>query len=612
MLKGSYHAPQPIVLDLQLQGPIQMKAVPLVKGILERIFQVRQLNQLYSQTCLGPDRQHFYDKILDGLHCSYRVAPEDLDRVPKSGPVIVVANHPFGAIEGIALASIMLSVRSDAKLVANFLLSCIHELRETLIFVDPFGMSESIHANVKPMRQALSWLSQGGMLGVFPAGEVAHIQMNLRMVADPPWSQSIARMVRKTGASVLPVYFEGKNSPMFQALGLVHKRLRTAMLPRELLNKRHQSLEVRIGKPIQAQSMCRFETDNLMTEYLHQRTYLLRHRKNESSPGLNRSFPIKPKVQTCAPIAVPEPSESYLREINRLGSEHILVKSGDYMVAHASSLQVPCILREIARQREITFRQIGEGTGHSLDCDAFDDYYEHIFLWNRKCSEIVGAYRIGPTDRILKRFGQKGLYTNTLFKYRSGFFERLGPALEMGRSFIRPEYQRDLFSLPLLWKGIAHYLIRNPQYRILFGPVSISNEYSRVSKQLMIDYLTKHCLMRDKQLTARSRTPFMTKAGGRTHIQPVVDSLNELSNCVEQIEPDGKGLPVLLKYYLKLGGRVLAFNVDAKFSDALDCLILVDMAQVDFRIMERIMGREGASLFRQYHETLVDERASAS
>jgi putative hemolysin len=576
--------------------------------IIEKILPIDQLNELCREILAEPCKPDFFSRLLQALSVRYAVRPDDLSNVPKSGPAIVVANHPFGAIEGIVIAAILRSVRPDVKILANHFLRLIQvrEITDSFIFVNPFEGFDAFRTNIRPMREALHWLDSGGMLVIFPAGEVAHLHLSARTVTDPEWNPSIARLARRTAAPVLPVYFGGSNGILFQLAGLVHKRLRTILLPREFLNKRNRTLEVKIGGLIPPKRFDRFAKDLELTDYLRSRTYLLQYRTSASVP------PAPKHVSTAQPVADACDPKLLAREVSSLTEDHNLIERNGFAVLCAQAHEIPHVLREIGRQREIAFRRAGEGTGRPLDLDRFDEYYHHIFLWNRSNAQLAGAYRIGSTEHILHRHGIGGLYTSTLFKYGRRFFSCLGPALEMGRSFISAAYQRDSTSLPLLWKGIAQYAVRHPQHRYLFGAVSISDSYQVFSKRLIISYLKPPRLRRRRNWIVQPRNPFPAEPLGQLPAYELVEriqSVQELSECIEEIEPDGKGIPVLFKHYLKLGGKTLAFNVDPDFSNVVDALLLVDLLNTDARALEHLMGAEGAAAFLRYHKS--SERRAA-
>ncbi|OYT73051.1 MAG: glycerol acyltransferase [Chloracidobacterium sp. CP2_5A] len=608
-------------LPTPFRDPLRQRIFAPVKSLLERWLLFHQLNDLYAEAvaATGGGAHGLFEGVLEALNARYHVLDSDLARLPTTGPVVAVANHPFGGIEGIILTSMLRSVRPDAKVMANYLLGCIPEARDYFILVDPFERPDSRRANLRSMRAALRLLAEGGAVGIFPAGEVAHWQTGKRVVTDPAWKTTVARLARAGEATVVPVYFNGRNGALFQMAGFVHPRLRTAMLPHELLNKRNCEIEVRIGHPIPWNKLKALD-DEALTAHLRQRTYLLASR-TEPISRLPRALaaPLRlPKLpallahrRTRAPmtIAAPRDAKWLESEIKALPESRRLVEQGEFSVWCADAEQIPHVLHEIGRLRELTFRAAGEGTGKALDVDAFDSYYQHLFVWNRERREIVGGYRFGRTDAIVARFGKRGLYTNTLFAYGMAFLQSIGPALELGRSFVRQEYQKSYAPLTLLWKGIGRYVARHPRYRVLFGPVSITNEYRAASRRLMVEFLKANSFQPQLARLVRPRTPFESRMAAITQTlwglkSPTISAadIEEVSAFVADIEPDAKGVPVLLRQYLKLGGKALAFNIDPDFGDALDGLVMVDLIDSDRRTLERYMGRAEAEAFRAYHE----------
>ncbi|MBV8553483.1 MAG: lysophospholipid acyltransferase family protein, partial [Acidobacteriaceae bacterium] len=480
---------------------------------------------------------------------------------------------------------------------ANGLLSSVPALRERLIFVNPFQESASRQENGRGLRTCLEWLQSGGMLIMFPAGEVAHLTWRERPVADPDWNAAPARLARKIGCPALPLFFDGANSLRFQMMGTIHPRLRTLTLPRELVNKSRQTIHIRIGNAIPANILRGYADARAATEYLRARTYLLLNRPVDS--GATETAPaVKAKA-----IGVAVPGHVMAREIASLPSERILASTDDFTVCLASANEIPSTLREIGRSREQTYRAIGEGSGNSLDLDQFDEYYQHIFLWSPRDQRIAGAYRLVATPDVLPKRGIKGLYTSTLFHYESPFFERMGPALELGRSFIASEYQKHYAPLLLLWKGIARCVQLRPECAVLFGAVSISSEYHSLSQTLIVDFLHGH-LATEMSGWVRPRRVFRRRPMLPKHVHQLtrlLPTVEELSASIQDLEGDGKGVPVLIRQYLKLGGRFLAFNVDPDFSNALDALIVADLRTATPAVLERCMGRQAAAAFRAFH-----------
>ncbi len=598
---------QLFALNPPFGGALVRQALSLVEPALARLLSLRGIEALYQSLPAGLTGGAFVDAVLAGLGVTCRVSEEELARVPKNGPVVVVANHPFGGLEGLVLAKLLLAVRPDARIMANFLLRRIPELRELFVFVDPFGGDAATGNNIRPLKECLRILRNGGVLGIFPAGEVSHPRLeNGRItVADPAWSTTVARLVRKTEATVVPLYFHGQNSRLFQTLGLLHPILRTAMLPREFVNKRGRAIEARVGSPVPYARLsqlasCELDEDECITRYLRLRTALLRNRPDRPRrrPPL---FPPKAPVRQEALIA-PVSAELLADEIAGLPAEALLHQSGEFSVLMARAEFIPLTLREIGRLRELTFRKVGEGSGKACDLDAFDATYHHLFLWNTEKREVVGAYRIGRTDELLAASGPQGLYTSTLFVLKPGFFERINPALEMGRSFVRPEYQKSYSSLLLLWKGLAQMVTREPRYRVLFGPVSITNEYKNASRHLMARYFEDNVTHPGLARLVRPKTPLRGQSWLTRVAKTLVTDLDDLLTLIDDIEADRKGIPVLLRQYLKLGGKLLAFNVDRDFADALDGLIVVDLLAADRRQLERYMGKAGLAAFMAFHQ----------
>jgi len=592
MAEINQERPTPFLIsDSGTDGPGSLPRKLALRGI-ERLLGLQRCQTLYEQLEPTCEPQDFPGLALQQLGVNYELSAHDRERIPESGPCILIANHPFGGVEGLVLLDLLARIRPDFKVMANFLLQRVPQLQPCLISVDPFAGATAARTNLAPLRQALNWLKQGGLLVIFPAGEVSSWQSGEQGVTDPPWSTTLARLVRLSKSPVLPVFFPGQNGPFFQWAGRIHPRLRTILLPRMLLNKRGRSLEVRVGHSIPAKKLADLGDDRQLNDYLRMRTYALGLNQARSTTTKNL------KEGTKVPLADPPAAELLAAEIIQLRSRSLLLESGEFDVLLAEGEEAPNLLLEIGRLRELTFRRVGEGTGRNLDLDRFDADYSHLFIWNRENRELVGAYRIGRVDRLLTHKGAEGLYTTTLFDFQPQLLDRLRNALELGRSFIRPEYQRSYAQLLLLWKGIGHYLVANPQYRYLFGPVSISGDYSADSRQLMTSALSRHYLIDDLAKLVQPRLPVALKPlqihGIPTRqSDPLLEDMDEISTLVADLETDSKGIPVLLRHYLSLGGKLLSFNLDPDFSDVIDGLLLVDLRQTERKQLQRYMGREG-------------------
>ena len=584
----------PFRIKIPIKAPILKRYAPLAEDITERLISFRSLQEWYLQISSRSDNRHFFGKLLDLYSISYMLSEKDLSQIPKSSAVVVLANHPFGAIEGILLATILRSVRPDAKIMANYLLGRIKEIHDFFFFVDPFQKNGSASINKKSLRKMMQFLRQGGMLGIFPAGEVAHFDMRDLSIKESKWKEQIVRIIRKTKSSVLPVYFEGTNSLLFHLLGLIHPFLRTAMIPRELVNKRGKSIEVKIGSLISFSKLEAFKSDAEMMDYLNCRTLMLKNRGIAPKASIrftrNKKFPL-------AEIGPSLSKDLLIKDIYNLPPDQALLEGKDYAVFYAKMEQAPTLLQEIGRLREITFREIGEGSGNSADLDLFDKHYLHLFVWNKQKREVIGAFRLGQTDEILKKFGKEGLYTTTLFNFQAALFKQINPALEMGRAFVRAEYRKTSIPIYLLWKGIAQYLSRNPRYKLLFGPVSISNEYRSISKRLLVEFLKKHKFNEILAKLVRAKIPFHSRGAKTEAIIRMIKDVDEISEIISDLEFDRKGIPPIMKFYLNMGGKCLGFNLDPKFGNVLDCLVLIDLTQGNRKMMEYYMGREELANF---------------
>ncbi len=580
---------------------LTLRAASMAASVADHILSFPKAEKFYNSLMERETGSGFCKDILSRLDLKVQVSDEDLSRVPTSGASVVVANHPFGLLDPMILYVTLRAIRPDVKVLTNFMLSRLRELHDFCIFVDPFGGPHAAKQNAKAVRETMEWLRDGGMVVMFPAGEVAALTSRNWQVMEPEWNTSCARFAKKSGASVVPVLFKGTNCPVFHLAGLVHPRLRTALLPRELLNKRNMEIKLAIGHSIPAGTINEFSSDDEATSYLRQRTFHLKNRwKFRPIAAAMHALPQK----SLPPVQEHPRPHALSSEVERLPRECVMLEAGDVAVFCVSARQIPEMLLEIGRQREIAFRQCGEGSGLPLDLDPFDQKYLHLFSWNRAEKELIGAYRLAPTDKLSLR---DELYVQTLFKIHPRLMDQLRPGLEMGRSFVRAKYQKSSAALAMLWKGIARYVSLHPQYSLLFGPVSISKEYEAASQQMIVRFLERHCYDEQGAVWVKPRTPFkrveaLPLTGRLPLLQPA--SMDELSRLVADLERDGKGVPVLVREYLRLGGKMLGFNVDPNFSNVVDGLVLVDLTKTPKRVLERYMGKEEADAFREYHQKL--------
>lgn len=569
-------------------------APDVVREFLHSALQLRDLQTLYD-SARSRNTSCVAQAMLDELKIDIRITAEDLGRIPQTGQVVVVANHPYGLLDGLILDAILMRVRPDFHLMLNAVLAHLEETRDRCIPIDVFGGKSATAKNASHLRRGLQLLRMKHGVACFPSGEVSHWERNRFQTIDPAWSSAPIRCAALADAPIVPIFFGGGNGFGFQLAGLVHPRLRTARLAGELLNKKGRTVEVRVGNPIRAREIKGFSSYSTATDYVRARTYLLEKRNLLRAKETVRKLPLlRPKPI----IPVARQSSAFHSEMKVLAESGPVLENETYSVFHARGEQIPLIVEEIGRLRESTFRASGEGTGQARDVDDFDPEYTHFILWHKRTESIAGSYRIAWTDDVLPKHGTPGLYTSTLFHYRPEFFKRLGPGVELGRSFITREFQKDYSSLLLLWQAIARSVAARPNSPLLFGAVSISADYSEASRQLIMEFVSEHSFDRDLAQSVIPRRPFRAKLRSPECkiISQCIHEVDELSGSMQDMG-DQSGVPVLLRHYLKLGGRVAGFNLDRKFSHTLDGLLIVDLRKTPQKLLARYMGAENAASF---------------
>lgn len=562
---------------------------------LDRLLGLAQLTDILLR--VGDGRPDFVPAVLAELGITATWTDRDLARVPTEGPLLVLSNHPHGGADGLVALDLLLRTRPDTRVLGNRLLGRIAGMRPWLIEVDPLRPGDA-GSNLGGLRRSLEHLRRGGCLLAFPAGEVASLRLRDLRVRDPRWSAHLVRLARSSGARVLPLHIGGRNRGVFQVAGLAHPRLRTALLTREMLALRGKTLRVRVGASLEPEALAKLPDDDDAAKALRLRSELLPHRPEAAARN-----PAPARV--LAPLVRETPTSLLRAELESLPAESHLVAQGPFRVLCFRGEDLPHCMREIGRLREITFRSVSEGSGLAADLDAFDGWYDQLVVWDDAAGCLVGGYRVGATDRILPVRGKRGLYTSTLFDFRTDFFRRLDPALELGRSFIRPEYQRKAGTLPLLWRGIGRYVAREPRYNLLFGPVSINPEYSPASRELMLAWLRHNRGADDLSGLVRAKNPPRQMSLDHATVDLLREcayDLEHMSGLVSELEDDGKTVPVLLKHYLKLNGRLIGFNEDASFGGCLDGLIVVDLTRTDRRLLDAYLGEAGAASFLAHHD----------
>jgi len=563
----------------------------VLAGAIGKLFAIDRANKLADKV-EEANSERPAEVALSELGVSYSVRSQDMANIPLEGAAIIVCNHPTGMLDGIMLIDLLSKVRPDVKFMGNFLLNRITFFKHYFIAVDPFDNPDKAK-NLRGMRESIAHLEAGGMLVIFPSGTVATTHGWSFAVREFPWSRSIMRFVRKANCPVVPAFIEGRNSFIFHALGKIHPLLRTAMLPHEMFNKKGKSIVINIASPLTPKKAAELQTFDQYANFLKANVEYFRPSGRRRRLRIRRRRPA-PKVPQ--PIIPAVSRELLHEEMSQIEGEHLLFEQASYRVFFAPPQRIPNILREIGRLREVTFREIGEGSLKEIDTDRYDTYYNHLFIWNSAEDVLVGAYRMGMGAEIVPMIGLKGFYTNSLFRMDKQMLQVMEKTIELGRSFVTKEYQRKAVSLMLLWKGILHILLKYTEYRNLMGPVTISGGLNDVSKMLIVRFLEKHHLHRQ---LAGYLHPKRGLKGINTRIDDSyidsIDSIDFVNKIVVDIERDEFSIPILIRKYLQLNSHVLAFNVDPEFNYCLDAMMLLDLKKVPQETIE-LLSKENTEI----------------
>jgi putative hemolysin len=542
-------------------------------GVLGRLADEDGFNRVLEQAGAA-EGFDFVDRVLDVLGTSHHVNLGDLENIPVDGPLLVVANHPLGMQDALAVLQLIGSVRRDVRVLGNDWLATVPQLGPLLLPVDVFGKGAASR-----LRGVYRALERGEALIVFPAGEVSRVRPG--GVRDGRWSDGFARLSMRSKAPVLPVHISARNSAMFYGLSMLAKPLSTAMLPREAVAPGRRRIGFSIGALISA--------DELGQRSRHSSTQAARlMRRHVYRVGQHRGLVFGGQ----SPLALPESAEQVAAELTRCEK---LADLGDGKQAWLfKGTSDSAVMREIGRLRELTFRKVGEGTGARRDLDSYDPHYEHLVLWDPQALRIVGAYRFGHGGRLIAELGMASLYTSSLFNYSPALESRLAQGLELGRSFIAPAYWRSR-ALDQLWQGIGFYLQRHPELRYLFGPVSMSVSLPREAREWIA---AAHQHYFGASGLAAARQPFEVSDEVLHRVRQELDGLDAvagLGRLKHHLDALGVSLPVLYRQYVDLvepaGVQFLAFGEDPGFSGCVDGLVMLDLENLKPAKRARYLGK---------------------
>jgi len=570
--------------------------------LLIKVLRISAINKIYNNNKSKSDLD-FLNGVLDDCNIKFEIPEEDLKRIPKEGPFITVSNHPLGGIDGVLLLKLLIEKRADYKIIANFLLHRIVPLKPYVMPVNPFETRKDAKSSIAGIKSALLHLKEGKPLGIFPAGEVSTYKDG-KLKVDKPWEEGAVRLIKKAQVPVIPIYFHAKNSWLFYFLSKVSDTLRTAKLPSEVISQKGRIIKVRIGKPISVKDQNEYKEISAFYEFIRKKTYMLANPFEKAHKLIStQNIKIKKKPKK---IIAQRSVNSFIKEVNALREKDgKLLESKNYEVFFANPKDIPNLLHEIGRLREITFRDVGEGTNKSIDLDKYDRYYYHLFLWDREANCLAGSYRMGLGKEIYKKYGINGFYVQTLFRIEPELHQMMENTIEMGRAFIIKEYQQKPMPLFLLWKGIVHVTLRYPEYKYLMGGVSISNQFSDFSKSLMIEFMKSHYYdpYIAQYIYPKKEYKVKLKDGDKDFVFDATKAdMQKFDKIIDEIEPGSLRIPVLIKKYVKQNARLVAFNVDPKFNNAVDGLMYIKVSDIPESTVKPVMEEFQKELERKATE----------
>ncbi len=562
-----------VINKSEVKKSLKIPGLPgnLVAAMTMKIAGLDKLNELYDRL-KDYKGVEFADKLMEALDVTLNVNAAGLENIPKEGGVVITSNHPFGGLDGMAALSILGHIRPDVKILTNFVLSKIPNISEHFIAVNTtYGFGKFTTSSISGLRQAEEHLQKGGALVLFPAGEVSSWNTQGKVVEDAEWATYLCKQIRKSNCPVIPLYFHGKNSKYFQWLGRISTKLSDLRFTGELFDKKGKEIKVRIGSLIQHSELAKFQDDKSVAKFLRSRSYLLEADVHEKDENTYTCKLIDPVPVDLIHKEMKENPESHLFDVGSLSC---------YLFSYS---QIPNLMREIALRREEAFRAVGEGTNNAMDTDSYDEYYLHLVLWDYENQDLVGAYRIGLGKEILAQRGLKGFYTDSLFRYSEKFSDMLSKSAELGRSFVCVNHQKDTLALLLLLKGLLYTMVKYPEYKYLIGPVSISSWYPMLYRSIMIYYLRKFHSNPDCVQMINPKNPFVQDFGrvdAEALLHGKMNNLEAFDRYLLKISGGQYRLPALLKKYIKMGAKIIEYNVDPDFNNCVDGLIMLALEDI--------------------------------
>ncbi len=562
-----------------------LKILLIIMGpLIDRILGFHKLKKLFDKYKLADlEKKAFVKRGLEMLQVDYNINNTP-SSIPASGPLIVVSNHPYGGVEGVILADFLSTIRDDVKFMANSGLSQVREMKDFFIFTNPLVTNN--YKNISSIRGCQTHLENNGLLVLFPAGKVSYFRKDKNRITDGEWNRIAAKLSKKLNIPVVPIFFAGSNSKIFQTMGRVYYRFRLLMLTREMMKMKGKTVQLYLGNLLKPEQL-KGSTREIIN-FLRMQTYLL-------DPDYIFKRTVEEVQKKLQVIITAVPFNLIKKELSSLPQKQHLLDFRNYSVYYGYYEQLQNTVREITRLREVTFREMEEGSGQERDTDRFDETYTQLFIVNNDKEEIIGAYRMGQIDLLLKNNNIKDIYLSKMFKFRGDFYSKMKSGVEMGRSFLIKTEQKSAYGFFLLWRGIGEFMVRNPKYRYLYGTVSLSNIYDPRSIAIMHRVLV----------------------GKKNQVEPVADidiqihpeveeflsknnpGLKDLDQIIKSIESDGKGLPVLVRQYAKLGAMFVSIGSDIEFRNTPGMLLIVNTGEAPVKTIQRYLT-EGTESYLNY------------
>lgn len=579
-----------LLSDISLSSVLDNKNNSKLKRAIawlgDRVMGLNKLQKMYESSGIsGAEPEEFGDKLCELFNTQLEGQEALAQALPKEGGVILVSNHPFGCMEGIVIAHALAKLRPDVKVLANTALRMFKEIESHFIFINPLKANDPM--NIGALKACKQHVKDGGVLLVFPAGKVSYYRKDKKRICDDVWNRLPAQLARTTDTPVLPLFVEGQNSRFFITMGRIYFRFKLLLLFREMMRHQNQNIKLKVGNLLPTKLLSKLKSVEEINDFIRCQTYLLdpNHRKIWPEDEVNEHLPLVEAVS----------SEVLYKEVQGLPEQQHLADYKHFSVYYCRKSQGENLVFEISRLREKVFRLYNEGSGQPRDTDEFDDTYLHLFIFDQNEKQIIGAYRMGQSDVLLREQGLKGLYLSRMFEFSPNFVNHLEPCLEMGRSFVVPEHQRSFYGLFLLWRGIGEFAVRHPQYRTLYGTVSLSKLYDPLS----VECIDKLALNPSEHVKAKHPFEGTDNPELDEFISQYKNNDKLLSVLCQGIEKDGKDVPILMKQYERLAARFYTIGIDQNFNHTPGLLLSVHLPSAPVKALKQYLA-DGLEQYLEY------------